>query len=606
MNNFFKRWSSWALVAILVTSFGIMFTVSRDESPIMDELAHIPAGYSYLRYQDYRLNPEHPPLVKMISAVPLLLLNLNFPIESPAWQTEINGQWDAGNLFIYHSGNNADQLVDWARIGPMLLTLLLILLAYIWAKELVGEWWALIPALLVGFSPTILAHGHYVTTDIGAALGILLSLYTYNKYIASPTRKHLVWAGLAFGVAQLLKFSAVLLAPVLIVLSIIFYIATSPNGKRIKSVLKGLAKTILIFIIGFVLLYPVYFFTTINYPIERQKTDTAYSLGSFAGGPTEPEHMCKPVRCIGDLDIWMAGNPVLRPYAQYALGVLMAGQRSAGSNTIYFLNERRQTGGPMYFPTVYALKEPLPVLILTFGSALLAIYGIIRAIIKKRPTLCDYLGTNFAEFSMLSFIIFYAAYSIMSPLNIGLRHLMPLFPLIYILVTIGIKKGSFLKTSVKLGLIGLLLLWFIAETVFAYPYYLSYFNEIGGGTANGWKYVTDSNYDWGQDLKRLTNFVNENNIQKIAVDYFGGGDVNYYLHDRAVNWQSSKGDPRESGIEWIAISVNTLQSDKAKLAPGSPSRSPEDEYQWLPNAYQPYAKAGTSIFIYKLSDYSNN
>lgn len=568
----------------------------------MDELAHIPAAYSYLKYQDYRLNPEHPPIVKIIAAAPLLFLNLNFPVNSTVWLNGVNSQWGVGNLFIYYSGNNADQLIDWVRVGPILLTLLLILVTYLWAKELVGEWWALLPALLVGLSPTVLAHGHYVTTDIGAALGVLIALYAYSKYVSSPSRKTFIWAGLAFGVAQLLKFSAVVLTPVLIILAIFYYLTVPQRGMRLRSLGKGLLGTIGVFVIGFLLVYPFYFFTTLNYPIAKQQSDTSYLLGSFAGGPTPAGKICKPVRCIGDLDIWMAGNPVTRPYAEYLLGVLMVGQRSAGSNTIYFLGEVRQSGGPMYFPTVYALKEPIPVIIITGLASLLGILGIIRAIRKKHPTFPEYLGTNFAEFSMLGFIVFYGAYSVLSPLNIGLRHLMPLFPLIYILATVGIKKwtkGNFLKLQVKFGLMALLVIWFIAETAAAYPYYLSYFNEFVG-RANGWKYVTDSNYDWGQDLKRLADFVKQNNIPKIAVDYFGGGDVPYYLGDRAVVWQSSKGNPNESGIGWIAISVNTLQGDRAKLAPGSPPRSPEDEYQWLPNAYEPYARAGTSIFIYKL------
>jgi hypothetical protein len=445
-----------------------------------------------------------------------------------------------------------------------------------------------------------------VTTDIGAALGVLITLYAYSKYISSPSRKKLLLAGIAFGIAQLLKFSAVVLAPVLVIIASIFYLTTQPADRRIKELLKGLTRTAAVLVIGFLLVYPFYFLATINYPPAKQQADAFFLLGSFAGGPTQPGKICNPIRCIADLDIWMAGNPILRPYAEYVLGVLMAGQRSAGSNTIYFLGEVRQSGGPIYFPTVYLLKEPLPVLILVIFTSILAALGIVRAIRKKHPTFSEYVGTNFAEFSMLTFIVFYSAYSMISPLNIGLRHLMPIFPLIYILVAVGLRKwvkGNFLKTQIKFGLIALLLIWFITETVCAYPYYLSYFNELVG-RANGWKYVTDSNYDWGQDLKRLADFVDKNNITKIAVDYFGGGDVNYYLGDRAINWRSSKGDPRESGIEWIAISVNTLQGSKAKLTPGSPQRSPEDEYQWLPNPYQPYVRAGTSIFIYKLNDTS--
>ena len=114
--------------------------------------------------------------------------------------------------------------------------------------------------------------------------------------------------------------------------------------------------------------------------------------------------------------------------------------------------------------------------------------------------------------------------------------------------------------------------------------------------------MVDSNYDWGQDLKRLEKFVEKNKIDKIAVDYFGGGNPKYYLKNKAVYWWSAKGNPKEEGIEYLAVSINTLQGAFGKLHPGQ-FRKPEDEYQWLKalkNPYQPDFKAGTSIFIYKL------
>jgi hypothetical protein len=94
-------------------------------------------------------------------------------------------------------------------------------------------------------------------------------------------------------------------------------------------------------------------------------------------------------------------------------------------------------------------------------------------------------------------------------------------------------------------------------------------------------------------------FAEREKIDKIAVDYFGGGSPRYYLGDRAVLWQSRQGNPAESGIHWLAISVNTLQGARGRLHPGEP-RNPEDEYQWLTDPFQPYSRAGTSIFIYKL------
>jgi len=461
-----------------------------------------------------------------------------------------------------------------------------------------------------------------VTTDVGAALGILIGIYFYNKYVTSPTRKHLVWAGLAFGIAQLFKFSAALLGPFFLILITIYLIATASHNSKGKldngksngfwrRALRYYGGTILIFIIGFVLVvYPFYLFTTWNYPIQKQQSDTASILSSYVGGQSPAGKICNIKTCVADLDILMTKSYVTRPYAQFFLGVLMAAQRSTSNASIYFMGQVVESGGPLYFPIMYGLKEPIPILILVLLTLGLSIWEISKAIKRKYPNFAEYLGTNFQEFSMFLFIVLYAAYSINSPLNIGLRHLMPLFPLGYILVAVGLKnwvnKGH---QKVKIGLIAVLVIWFLFEVVSAYPYYLSYYNEFVGA-GNGYKYATDSNYDWGQDLLRLKSFVTAHpEIDKIAVDYFGGGNVDYYFGSKAVSWQSNEGDPRESGIHWLAISVNQLQMATEPLGPGV-TRDQEDSYAWLTsirppepgmgNVPKPDYIAGTSIFIYKL------
>lgn len=608
-----EKVSKIAVALTLLISLGIMATVSLQESGIMDELAHIPAGYGYVRYLDYRLNPEHPPIVKMLAALPLLFLKVNFPTNSLAWVDDVNGQWATGAQFLYESDNNADQIIKWARLGPMLITLTLALFVYIWSRELLGPLWALLPTAITALTPTVLAHGHYVTTDVGAALGTFVAIYYFVKYLNSPSRKHLVWAGIALGVALLMKFSTVLLIPFFILIALVLIAIDSyqtRKGADLKQRLQHLLAQkwrygkalFFIFLIGFLVVYPLYFATTIHYPPAKQHSDTAFILESFAGGPPPAGETCKPMRCLAELNIWMSDKPFLRPIAQYMLGVLMVIQRSAGGNTAYFLGKVSAAGSPLYFPTVYALKEPLPVLILISTALIFSLWRIGKATVKRKTQFTNYVKTHLAEFSMLSFVILYAAWSIKSPLNIGVRHLLPIMPFMYILATAGAKKWvqqvNGTKRTIKLGLISVLALWFLADVALAYPYYLSYFNEFVG-TKNGWRYVTDSNYDWGQDLKRLQGYVERNNIEKIAVDYFGAGSPTYYMGEKAVPWSSAKGDPRESGIEWLAVSVNTIQGATAPKAPGF-ERNPEDEYQWLPNPTEPYARAGTSIFIYKL------
>ena len=594
-----------ALAIIILGSLTLMIRSSLSESATMDELAHIPSGYAYVAKGDFRLNPEHPPLVKIMSAVPLVIHGFSFPTNIPAWTEYVNGQWDMGTAFLYQSGNDADNLIQLARIGPMALMLLLILMTYIWSKEMMGERWAILPATIVALSPNFLAHGHYVTTDIGAAFGVLAASYFFVKSLEKPTKKNIILAGVFFGIAQLLKFSLFLLVPFFMLLAAVYGTAKairSGGDHKIKAflgqVLLQIRNFAAITILGYLLIYPVYFATTINYPIERQVADTKYILNSVAGGPDENACAKLTARCPEELTIKMAASPLLRPYAEYLLGFLMVTQRASGGNTGYFMGEVSSTGWTAYFPAVFALKEPLPALLLAALGLIFAIGRIFKKPLKTvGKRLVDYMGTNFSEFSMAVFITVYAVVSIRSPLNIGMRHLMPILPLIYILSAASLKNFN---PKYNRLIAAIIIVWLGIETTIAAPNYISYFNEIGGGKWNGYRNVTDSNYDWGQDLKRLTKFVEDNKIDKIAVDYFGGGNPKYYMGDDTVEyWQSSKGNPKDQGIKWLALSVNSLQQAKGKTHEGF-FRKPEDEYSWLNDPYKPYAKAGTSIFIYKL------
>ncbi len=647
-NNFYSSAPIIVLSGILAVSFSLMLWSSFGDSAIMDELAHIPAGYGYLNNFDYRLNPEHPPLVKAVADFPLIFLDLYFPTTDPSWTRDVNGQWAMGNGFIYGSGNDADYMVRSARILPIILTVFLTILIYAWAAELLGAWWGLIPALLFGLSPTVLAHGHYVTTDIGAALGVVLATYYFIKSTTLPSKRRLIIAGLAFGAAQIMKFSAILIIPYFIILSL-FLIASSvahdwklygakEKLKRFFAQAWHHAKSlIIIFFIGYaVVVYPVYALFTFGYPEQRQTSDTEFILGSFGGGPTPQGHICKPARCLADIDIWMTKNAATKPLAEYFLGVLMVLQRSSGGNTSYFLGEVSNGGSPSYFPTVYFLKETLPALLIILMGLLIGIQGMLERL-KDRLSgamnyfFTKYLVTSFPEFSMLVFVIIYWTYSIRSPLNIGVRHLLPTFPFIYILAASAweklfnryeteIRSGSFaetvksylnsIATSVIRFMLFALLAWSLLETALAAPFFLSYFNQLGGGVSGGYRFVTDSNYDWGQDLLRLQDFVFKHpEIKKIAVDYFGGGSPNYYLSPKEVDWSSSKGNPADKGVYWLAVSVNTLQSATQPLAPGQ-TRNPTDEYQWLTRMKPPAPglgslpppdyRAGTSIFVYRL------
>jgi hypothetical protein len=551
-----------------------------DDSATMDEKAHLPAGYSYLTQKDMRLNPEHPPLIKDLAAVPLLFIkNINFPSKIKAWKEDINKQWDFGYYFLYKAGNPTDQMLFWARIPMILILILLGFYIFKWARELFGNKTALLSLFLFSFSPTFLTHGRLVTTDVGAAAGIFIAAYYFLKSLQNPSKKNIIWAGIAFGLAELCKFSAILLIPFFIFLALVYWIVKLKNLKQTLKIL------IFVFVIGFFLIWPIYQYHVWNYPPEKQVADSKFILQSFGNRP------------LANSVVWMADKPVLRPYAQYLLGVFMVLQRAVGGNTTYFMGEVSASGWKNYFPIVYLIKEPLTFHILTLIALLYAAWLIKRQFwVNAFSRTKEVIKKHFPEFAMLSFIFLYWMASLKSNLNIGVRHLLPVLPFTMVLASAGavkLLKQPFLKA--KYVLLSGLLLWQATSVVSIYPHFLSYFNEIAGGPDNGYIYTVDSNLDWGQDLKRLKKWTDENKVDKIYVDYFGGGDAQYYLQEKYEPWWGDRNPKELPKGSYLAISATLLQGGRGE--PVSGFNQAYGYYNWL-YQYKPITKIGYSIFVY--------
>lgn len=601
-----KQFPQILAIILIVIMITLAVVSLRQESATMDEVAHIPAGYSYLSQKDYRLNPEHPPLLKDLSAIPLVFIEeIKFPHHLYSWTTKVNGQWDFGFNFLYNSDNDADKIIFWSRLPMLLLLIALGFFIYRWTKELYGKWPALLATFFFAFSPTFIAHGRYVTTDVGAAVAFFIATYYFIKWIKKPENSSLILAGIFFGLAQLIKFSLFLLVPYFGLLLLIWIII---NKKRFW---KYIWKFILILIIGYILVYPIYLFHVFGYPHQKQISDTDFIASHF------------PFKAIHKPLVWMANQPVLRPYAHYFLGLFMVFQRATGGNTTYFLGEVTNKGWHSYFPIVYAIKTPLVLHILTIIALLFLAWQIKKPFWKKLfSRILQSLKNHFPEWAMLIFLIVYWGFTLKSNLNIGVRHILPTFPFVYILVSGQVKRiFSFLKGKKFSGIwvlaFGFLILWYMLSSLSIFPYYLTHFNELVGGSKNGYIYVTDSNLDWGQDLKRLKKWIDKYNtcaltrspeacmnytvpikynesIEKIKVDYFGGATAEYYLKDKYEEWHGDW-NPADAKGSWLAVSATFLQQGRAIATKGFDK--PTDYYMWL-NQYEPVTVIGNSIFVY--------
>jgi len=659
-----RNTSAKVALAIIVLSGALAYSAGWDDAAIVDEDPHIGAGISYLTQRDMRINPEHPPLVKDLAALPLLLIpKLAVPTDHSSWTDDVNGQWDFGRAFLFQSGNDADLILRLSRIAPLLIMMLAGWFVFLWAKERAGATAGFIALAAFSFSPVVLAHGHYVTTDVPAAAGILIATYFFIRFLREPTRKHLLIAGIAFGLAQLTKFSVVLLIPYFGVLAIAWWLlavfagysagrkndADRANGAAREmpgvgigdnnqgEVLGGISRdapgtpvgqttpsfrsalesgvlfiggTMLIGFIGLAVIYLVYVFHVIEYPQDRQIQDIAFVLSSF------------PNRAAADAIATMAGIDLLRPLAQYFYGLAMVYQRATGGNTTFFLGEVSASGWPLYFPIVYLVKLPIAFHLLTLLAIFIGFMATLRVAIgflhHRAGTWITHAARwkqeHFPELAMMLFIALYWYTSLTSNLNIGVRHLLPVLPFVAILIGRGAKSflivepppatsvGAALHSilaiitgaSLRAALIGLLVLWVVGAAFLGWPSYLASFNEIAGGPMGGVRWVVDSNLDWGQDLKRLSQFVETRGITHIAVDYFGWTPPEYYIKNaEVVPWSADKGRP--SG--WFAVSATYRQQSCAKPAAGFQQST--IGYCFL-SSTTPEAVIGHSIFVYRL------
>jgi len=601
-----------AALVILGVMFLLLISSSWNDAATFDEVAHIGAGYTYLAYQDSRLNPEHPPLIKDLAALPLMFFDLKFDISKPFWTApDVNSrQWIAGDLLLYGEGNNPDQIIFWARLPIILLAILFGWLLYRWVRSNYGQSAGILALLFYALSPTFLAHSRYVTTDLAAAFGFFIGLASFVRFLEKPTSRRTVIAGICLGIALLLKFSLFLLLPIYAVLAILWIFLKWRAGEYRDGWKEALILVLKIFLAGIIalaIIYAVYLFHIWNYPPDQQLGDTISVLDTFGR------------RNLAEFDFWFAHHNLLRPLGQYFLGLLMVIQRASGGNTTYFMGEVSASGWPSYFPTAYLLKETIAFHLLTLGALFLALRKVLKAKQKGLGAAFDWMRDNFILTASIFFVLFYWAYSIKSILNIGIRHVLPTFPFIYILVarelaswiykpsienpkSIGEWFRSLYESIVrpipKIIIIALLLLAMFVSVLAAFPFYLSYYNELIG-IENGYKYIGDSNYDWGQDLKRLRDLLRSDprfSGQKIYLDYFGGGSPKYYLGEQFEPWWSAKGPPPLGS--YFAISSTILAGAQGKPVRGIVIK-PEDSYSWLRDA-APFTRAGMSILIYKV------
>ena len=476
--NFVLKNKNLVTGLIAATLLAIMFMLSIfsgiKDSGIVDEIAHIPSGYSYVKYGDFRLNPEHPPLAKALAGVPLLFLDINDIRTDESW--EGIGQWEAGWNMLYENGNNPNQIFFWSRFSMIILMLILGVVLFFWAKEWFGRKIALLVLAMYCFYPDFIGHGHYVTTDVAASLGYVITIYSFDKFIKKQNLKYLLLASLFFAIAQLLKFSSFLLFGVLLFL--IIYRAYQDKTEQtpyLKTFWKYFKFYFFISVISLLIVWAVYipFVHNMTPELERRVIDMNLTA--------DPD-----MDTLRHFFYFLANNDITRGLGHYLLGVALVFKRVVGGNATFIMGQLSDKSIPWYFPVAWLIKTPLPVIVLFLWS-------LVNLIVFRPKS----KTASFRNWLLLTPVVVYWAVTLKGSLNIGIRHLMPTVP--FVLLFIGLQMHRYISGMKALTYQGViiagLILAMAISTISYFPQYLSYFNILVPRDAR-YKYMTDYSLDW--------------------------------------------------------------------------------------------------------------
>ncbi|MBI2627227.1 MAG: glycosyltransferase family 39 protein [Parcubacteria group bacterium] len=525
--------SKISLGILLLLVFFIPFFSAQNFSPATDEITHLPSGYSYWKTGEITLNPQHPPLVKLLASFPLLFMDLNFDENDRNLVGPIRSEWSFGSKFLF--SNDVNLLLLWGRLPIMLLSVLLAFYIYKWASEMfslkVGNppnrRAGFLALFLYAFMPNIIAHTQFVTTDLALASFSFITFYYLWKFFRVNRKKYLLFSGLFLGLALGSKFSATVFLPVV---ALFIFIYSWRHSKEFNTRIRQLFNLALFMAIpAFIVIYLLYFMPA-------------------------------------DFGFYLKGLKTV--YADWK------------PDFKFYLNGQfSQNGWWYYFLEAFLIKTPIPTLIAFIASVLF--YKKLRI---------NGLDKTFIFLPM----IFFTLVAIIKAQNIGIRYLIPAFPFLILYAggladIIKIGWGS-VKSKITTLAIMVLAGWLVFSSLAIYPDYLAYFNELVGGPKNGYKYLDDSNIEWGQDLKRMAKYQAKNQDTKIIYSWKDSnpayyGINNFIIADSSGWWREPKG--RYAVNIFLLIRMQLLSEQRNDPA-----------LNWLA-LYKPIDRVGYSFFIYE-------
>ncbi|MCG8545463.1 MAG: glycosyltransferase family 39 protein [Alphaproteobacteria bacterium] len=530
------------IVFLVLIGIGRIVATYGDVSQTEDEATHIAAGLEWLSQDTYVVEQGNPPLSRIPIAIGLYLDGVK-PVHV-----------DRRNE-ILSIGNSYERALSNARSGTLVFFALAALVVWVWAYHDFGKTTAFLAVLLFTNLPIVLAHAGLATTDMAATATFAAAIFAFSLWLRAPSIRTGGIFGLTLGLALLTKFSAILfLSSAFIATVAIWFFTCLANGKRLTGGRSSYLYSISVALaLAGVLFWGGYKFSIgpISTPEQRPHKLIDQIVG--AEGPAR------------DVAYRIVETPILpAPEAFQGLHELFVHNRSG--HTSYVLGDVSEKGFWYFFPVALAVKTPIPIL-------LLALAGCVAGVIawRREKTWIPLMPAVTSAAILVSVLP--------ANINIGLRHILPIFPMLSILAAFGVdrvaKSDFWPNLGTKIG-VALLLIWFLATSWLAHPAYLSYFNEMAGPHPE--EILVDSDLDWGQDVGRLAEELKSRNIDSVSLALFTSADMrNFAWPDRTRIIA-----PADRPTGWVAASIYLIKVRG---------------YGWL-EAYKPASTIGNSIRLY--------
>ncbi len=558
----------------------------------IDEVGHISAGVSYWRTGRFRIYRVNPPLPRMIATLPVMAMR---PATDNRRFTEAPGdrpEWLVGEDFAEVNRANYMTLVRLGRLAGVFWSILGAWAVYRWSRDLYGASAGCLGLILWCFEPTILAHAGLITTDLPAAVSGLVATYAFWRYLQSPSWRGASICGLLLGLAQLTKHSMLFLYGLWPLFWLIQTWGSSPTARRLTWRVT-LAQAATVIGISLLVLNAGYGFS-----------GTGQRLGSFAfvsHRMSDTGADWGSTRTVGNrfADTWLGSIPVPLP-ADYLGGMDEQARDFEGRFASYLGGVWRSSGWSDFYLYALAVKWPLGLWGLVLLNVGLTLSGRLPRLSMREEGLL-----------WLAFAVPFALISSQVGMTLHFRYVLPSLPFLLV-STSKLAVLLQLRWRTFIGVTALLLACDIASVLSVAPHWISYFNEAIGGPMHGHDHLIDSNIDWGQDILNLKRWLDAHpEARPLHMAVFHDLDpVKFGIEfdlpppapvDRSQTPQVGSRITLTPG--YYAVSVNLLRGVIAPIPDGKGGS------YWTPNRetfayflrYRPIARAGYSIYIYKIN-----